>query len=1097
MSDTAPKTQKRFGRWSKLLAVVLVLGAGLVFFLPGRAIPLPDWAVLRIQDRLNDTLRRSLPDVRLSMETLTVTIGRDLTPQLDLTGVRLVNPAGAEIVTLPELALTLAPAALLGGKLHPRSLRLIGADVTVTRDATGQMDLAFARQTSSNRAMNLPDIFALSDQILTSPMAVDLTRIQAESLSVRLIDQRTGQNWQLGDGLLDITNRAQDLTAELQMSLQQGPKGNLGRMVVSIVAPRHSNQARITASLENVAAADLAGQIAPLAFVGLLNAPLSGQVGVTVTPQGIAALAAELTFGKGVLQPNAAAQPIAFDQAAMKLVYDPDMGRINLTELHLQSAVVQVNATGHGDLLRRDGSPITGAITSEMPDAFVVQLQIKDARIDRPETFAQPVQFDAGALDMRLRVTPFSLELGQLALTSGKTRILARGQASAGGAGWLAALDVHINDITASATLGIWPKTVLPGTRQWFDHNMQAGTLTDVKAALRIAQDSPPVIALGYNYHGATVRVMPSLPPITDGAGYGAIANNVLTVVLEKGRVTPPQGGDLDLSGSVFRIKDIREIPGLAQITLQSRGPLTATLSLLDQKPFLYLQKAGRPVDFGQGQAHLVTQLQMRLKKKIMPGDVSFQVAGHVYDFGSDQLVIKHRVTSANLTVQVDNKGLQFSGQGLVGVLPFDAIYQQSFSPADKGHAQLIGQVTLSDPALRDFGIVLPPGAITGQGQGDVTLDFTKGAPAKLHLQSDLNRIGLAIPALAWAKPAASLGKLDLRATLSIPPVVDELSLSAAGLAAHGKITLNPKGVFALADFDRVTLDEWLDCSLQLTPAAKTGDGMALAITAGAVDLRFLPKFGAPQATAPTPLVVQLDRLRVSDGIVLTDVSGGLQIGGDIRGELAARVDAGPAIKVQVAPSQNGPALRVLSQDAGAVFAAAHIFGSARGGALDLRLTPSGAGEYDGNLAIRNIRVQNASVLAELLNAVSVVGLLDQLGGEGILFNNVTGRFRLTPQAVEVQEGAATGASLGVTMQGVYQSDRRQLDMQGTISPVYMLNVLGEFIARRGEGVLGFNYSLKGAADAPDISVNPLSVLTPGFLRDVFRGPAAKLKKAK
>ena len=69
--------------------------------------------------------------------------------------------------------------------------------------------------------------------------------------------------------------------------------------------------------------------------------------------------------------------------------------------------------------------------------------------------------------------------------------------------------------------------------------------------------------------------------------------------------------------------------------------------------------------------------------------------------------------------------------------------------------------------------------------------------------------------------------------------------------------------------------------------------------------------------------------------------------------------------------------------------------------------------------------------------------------------------------------------------------------MQGTISPVYMLNGLGEFLTRRGEGVLGFNYSVTGAADAPDISVNALSVLAPGFLRDLLRGPPAKLDKAK
>jgi hypothetical protein len=185
----------------------------------------------------------------------------------------------------------------------------------------------------------------------------------------------------------------------------------------------------------------------------------------------------------------------------------------------------------------------------------------------------------------------------------------------------------------------------------------------------------------------------------------------------------------------------------------------------------------------------------------------------------------------------------------------------------------------------------------------------------------------------------------------------------------------------------------------------------------------------------------------------------------------------------------------VVAQDAGAVLAAAQVYTSARGGVMDFRLTPTEkAGSYDGSIAITKLRVQNASALAELLNAVSVVGLLDQLSGDGILFNNVRGRFVLTPNGVDLREGVATGGSLGVTMQGVYNILTQGLDMQGTISPVYVLNGIGELIAKRGEGVLGFNYTLKGSAKSPDVAVDVLSVLTPGFLRDLFRTPPPTLK---
>jgi len=34
--------------------------------------------------------------------------------------------------------------------------------------------------------------------------------------------------------------------------------------------------------------------------------------------------------------------------------------------------------------------------------------------------------------------------------------------------------------------------------------------------------------------------------------------------------------------------------------------------------------------------------------------------------------------------------------------------------------------------------------------------------------------------------------------------------------------------------------------------------------------------------------------------------------------------------------------------------------------------------------------------------------------------------------------------------------------------------------------LIAFNYSVKGPTGNPDVSVNPLSALTPGFLRGIF-----------
>ncbi|MBL9054591.1 MAG: hypothetical protein JNN02_12775, partial [Tabrizicola sp.] len=76
---------------------------------------------------------------------------------------------------------------------------------------------------------------------------------------------------------------------------------------------------------------------------------------------------------------------------------------------------------------------------------------------------------------------------------------------------------------------------------------------------------------------------------------------------------------------------------------------------------------------------------------------------------------------------------------------------------------------------------------------------------------------------------------------------------------------------------------------------------------------------------------------------------------------------------------------------------------------------------------------------------------------------------------------------LGISFAGLYLAGSGQIDLQGVISPIYLVNGVGQIFSKKGEGLFGFNYRLTGTVDDPAVSVNPLSVLTPGMFREIFR----------
>ena len=104
----------------------------------------------------------------------------------------------------------------------------------------------------------------------------------------------------------------------------------------------------------------------------------------------------------------------------------------------------------------------------------------------------------------------------------------------------------------------------------------------------------------------------------------------------------------------------------------------------------------------------------------------------------------------------------------------------------------------------------------------------------------------------------------------------------------------------------------------------------------------------------------------------------------------------------------------------------------------------------------------------------------------GLNLQQRDGKFRLTPERLTLREMAAMGASLGISADGTYDLAAKQLDVSGVISPIYFVNAIGGVLSRRGEGLFGFTYRMTGPTSGPAVSVNPLSMFTPGALRRVF-----------
>jgi hypothetical protein len=147
-----------------------------------------------------------------------------------------------------------------------------------------------------------------------------------------------------------------------------------------------------------------------------------------------------------------------------------------------------------------------------------------------------------------------------------------------------------------------------------------------------------------------------------------------------------------------------------------------------------------------------------------------------------------------------------------------------------------------------------------------------------------------------------------------------------------------------------------------------------------------------------------------------------------------------------------------------------------------------------GKMSIEGFRVVNAPGFARLLSVALLTGILDSLRGEGIGFQRFDADFAWADPKIEIREGRMYGSALGVTARGVMDLDEDTIDIDGTLVPAYAVNsilgnipLLGQLlVGERGSGVFAATYRASGALGDPQIGVNPLSTLAPGFLRRLF-----------
>lgn len=1070
------------GRVIAALCVLAIVVVGLFAFVYLRGdLEAPAW----LRARVESGIAKSVPDGNLSFDDFRIRLEADARPIVEMRNAVLSDKDGQRIVELADMQASISLRGLLAGRVMPKDLMLSGVFLDVTRAKSGDIELNFNRGGRVSSASG-PGVSATVLGVLDHPALSLLETVEIDAITLRFDDQRVERSWTVDGGRLrlGVDDDAAEISGDFALL-----SGRASAATVEANARLERNGSGVTfgISVADIPAVDLATQQASLAWLGVLDAPISGSIRGGLRGDGsLMPISTALKIGEGSVKPDDAIRGVPFRSAGSYFTYDPETQVLSFDEISVDSDWLAGRSEGAADLtLTEDG----------LPEGFEARFDFSALSATEGGLWGQEVAFDNTSVAFGLRLDPFEVKLHSAALSYQDADFSANGELRGGASGWSYVITGDLPKIEHDQLIALWPLGRTGKTREWLDKNVSGATYSDTSMTLNAEPGLRAVFGFESEVSDAQIRFAPTISPGEDVSGRLRMFDKRLDAEVASGRISPLETGGIDPAGTVFSIPDVTDRDGSAVVQLNGKGDLASVMAVLEQIPGL--ADDGTDLrELADGIAEFHGGLSFPIGRKPLAEEYKYAVEGTITEARSNTLLKDQTVESGLLTVNASNEQILVEGPAQIGGVEIDATWKSTANSAGGG-SELTGQIELSQDFVHEFGLGLPDGMVNGQGTGVLQVDLPKGEDPVFEMHSDLSGVGLDLGFIGWRKPPDGEGQLTASGRLGDPLSIDQLAISAPGFNAAGRIYLHEDGTLDAVEFDDLKVADWLDGSVRIQG---NGQGVApdLYLNGGRVDVQALTEAtGGIGATGDDVvegrLFAELDELFVSDFLSLQNLSGEFDLGNNMQGVFAGRLNDTVEIAGAISSTEQGERqITVSADDAGLVFSALGLLDRASQGNILVELTEKTEG-YGGKFVARDLRLLDMPLFADLLNAVSVVGLLDQLNFDGIAFGEVEGEFYFSEDKFILSRASATGPSIGLSLDGTYDFVNDQLDLQGTLTPVFLVNSIGGIFNRKGEGLIGFTFDVKGPADDPQINVNPFSALAPSLFRDIFRKPAPEV----
>ncbi len=971
-----------------------------------------------------------------------------------------------------------------------------------------------------NPAPLLARLFAALDSRGSASSA--LQRIGVQDAVVYFASEKGVSTWRVADFHIDLSEDRSESALRGELKLQHEDMGWLASF--RAVNLPQSQRYSVTASIQDIVPRSIWQSFPILDPLKLIDLPISGQATFDISHEGeVLGGEGEIKLGSGQFFVPFDKHPAVIDSGILKVSYDKAHEAVFVKPFELRwddSVLTLAGAVAY----RKDlatGRPI-----------WNVELDGKGTKLGAAQYGAPLTVLDAFKISASYNAGTDAAILQEFVIRGNGGGIAVSGQALSVSSGGPIMVSGNVSPMPVSLLKVIWPAFLANGGRDWVGTNVPAGRINsgsftvnltaETLASLDKDGDVPDsAVSLRLGLSGLQVYHIKGLPPIvTKESVVRVTGRRYVFDVIGDARIDVPSGRSIVFSNAQLAIDDLRPHFPNAEVRFKGAGEVAAVLELLDQPPLGYVKAVGFKPNLVNGQVSTAFKIGFPLVKELKFAQMTLSGKSRVSDLKSNALPGGLSVNGGTVNFDISETAISASGDVKVNNVPVSLVWQRIFdAPPEKQPTLRVASI-LNEKARDQLGLNINH-IVKGDLPIALAVSMQRDGPPKLFMEANLTGTDIFLTAIGWRKPPGqkASASFDLVQRPDNFLICDNFSMTGDGLNVNGRLMFNDKrriASFAFPEFStnaltKLAINGELTSQNVLKVQAKGAsyDGRQFfhqLLTAGKIS----DNQPAPLKDEPgLDLAVEIETVfgyydtTVKSVVVDAKRRNGklsyLDVTGRLNGEapIAVHVDQKP-----------GHARWLVSDatDAGAAFRLAGFYAAVRGGTMNLKVNLDGAGGADkfGTLDVRRFYVVGDQVVGRVItqadresarrkpdgrNASQQVS-----SGEPLTFDRMLVPFAIGTNQFVLNNAAINGPLLGATLRGQIDFAHDTIALSGTYVPLYGMNaalgivpLIGDlFKGRDNEGVFGITFAVQGKTSNPDVSVNPMSVLAPGFLRQIF-----------